>query len=285
MTRWTCGRFALDLQRPAVMGVLNLTPDSFSDGGRYAGVPDALAHAQQMVRDGAAILDIGAESTRPGAAPVAPEEEWARLREVLRELVTWRVPISVDTRHAQTMTRALEAGADIINDISGFAAAASRAAVARSACGLVVMHMQGEPATMQAEPVYDDVVADVTRVLAQRLQALREAGVAASRLCVDPGYGFGKTAQHNLQLLRRQSELCSLGVPVLAGLSRKSTIGLITGRAVGDRLAGSLAAALWAVSRGARVVRVHDVRETVDALKVWLSCETGTIASVAKPSD
>lgn len=264
-----CGRFELSLDRPFVMGIVNLTPDSFSDGGSYADSQAAIAAARRMVEDGADILDLGAESTRPGAAAVDADEELRRLLPVIDGLADCGVPLSVDTRKVPVMLGALAAGADMINDIGGFTAPGAIDAVAPGSCGLCVMHMQGEPATMQQAPSYGDVVSEVEDFLRDRIDALRAAGVAAGRIVVDPGIGFGKTRWHNLQLLEALDELCGLGQPILVGVSRKSLIGELTGRPVERRLAGSLAAALAAVARGARVVRVHDVAETRDALRVW----------------
>lgn len=266
-----CGRFELDLTAPAVMGIVNTTPDSFSDGGRYAGADAAIAHGIALVAQGATLLDIGGESTRPGAAAVAPEEELARVLPVLEGLRNVGVPLSVDTRKPAVMQGALDAGADMLNDVRGFDQPEAIAIAASHArCALVVMHMHGEPATMQQRvPAYEDVAADVAQVLRTRCNALRAAGVAANRLVVDPGFGFGKTAMQNYQLLARLDVLRALGYPVLAGTSRKSMIGHATGKAVDQRLAGSIAAALGAVSRGAAIVRVHDVAETTDALAVW----------------
>jgi dihydropteroate synthase len=275
-----CGRFTLEvgaLARPLVMGVLNLTPDSFSDGGAFVELPAALAQAQAMVSDGVDIIDIGAESTRPGAPAISHEQEWARLAPVLEALVKWQVPISVDTYKTMTMRKAIETGCDMINCVAGFRAPGALEVVANSAVALCVMHMQGEPQTMQREPHYGDVVTEVHNFLQARVQALQAAGVALNRIVVDPGYGFGKTAEHNLSLLKQQSALLALGLPVLAGLSRKSTFGLIVKRPANQRLAASLASALFAAQQGARILRVHDVAETLDALNVWRACESGKI--------
>ena len=264
-----CGRFELDLSTPRVMGIVNLTPDSFSDGGRFPRLDDVLRHAERLIDAGADLIDVGAESTRPGAAPVPVDEEIARLRPFLDAMRDAPVPLSVDTRKAAVMRAAIDGGASMINDVAGFGSADARDAVAASGCALCVMHMQGEPATMNVDPHYDDVVGEVGGFLRERCDALVEAGVAHDRLLVDPGFGFGKTLGHNLALLRRLGEIAALGWPVLAGLSRKGMVGALTGRPVGQRLAGSVAAGLVAVERGARIVRVHDVAETVDALKVW----------------
>ena len=265
---WRCGRFTVDLSVARVMAILNLTDDSFSDGGRLTDPAQAIAAARQAVDAGADLLDLGAESTRPGAVAVSPEAEWARLEPVLAALATGPVPVSVDTRRPSVMVRAIEAGAAIINDIEGFRTPGAVEAVAGSAAGLVVMHMQGEPGTMQDDPVYGDVVAEVGGFLAERVRALRAGGVAAERIVVDPGFGFGKTLAHNLALA---GALPAIGriAPVLVGLSRKSMLGRLTGRPVDQRLGASIAAALASVAAGARIVRVHDVAETVSALKVW----------------
>jgi dihydropteroate synthase len=273
-----CGRYALDLSRPRVMGIVNLTPDSFSDGGRHATVDAGVAHAWQLLADGADILDLGGESTRPGAAEVAEADELARVLPVIEALRDCGVPLSIDTAKPAVMRAALAAGADMINDIWGFRQPGALEAVAGSACGLCAMHMQGEPRTMQAAPEYDDVVEDVLRFLRDQAARLEAAGVARGRISLDPGFGFGKTVQQNYRLLRELDRLVALGYPVLIGVSRKSMIGAVTGKAVEDRMAGSVAAALSAVQRGARIVRVHDVAATVDALKIW-----GTVETVATP--
>ncbi len=252
------------------MGILNLTEDSFSDGGRYRSPAEAVAAAMQMVEAGVDIIDIGAESTRPGAQPVSEREEWARLELVLTALVgQLDRPISVDTRHPAVMRLAIDAGAAIINDIGGFRLPEARVAVASAEVGLVSMHMQGdEPATMQAAPAYRDVCAEVGAFLLDSRQQLIEAGVAPARICLDPGFCFGKTLAHNLALFGGLRQWAAVA-PVLVGISRKSMLGTITGQPVDKRLAASLAAALAAVQAGADIVRVHDVAETVQALAVW----------------
>lgn len=276
-----CGRYRLSVgetARPLVMGVLNVTPDSFSDGGLFDAHDRAIAHARQMLADGADMIDIGGESTRPGAPPLSVEEELTRVLPVLDALRDCGKPLSVDTRRAIVMREVLNAGADMINDISGFRDADSLAAVSDSTCAICIMHMQGDPQSMQLSPHYQDVVAEVSEFLLDQLNAAIAAGIDQDRVCIDPGYGFGKTAEHNLTLFHHQSLLQqSIGVPLLAGLSRKSTIGLITGRSVQERLAGSLAAAVVAAERGARIIRVHDVAETVDALKVWQAARSGAL--------
>ncbi len=269
-----CGRFrpaiSGDAFRPLVMGILNVTPDSFSDGGQFAALDFALSHAEQMIADGVDIIDIGGESTRPGAPPVSPDEELRRVMPVVYALRDCGKALSVDTRRPRVMREVLAAGADMINDIAGFGDPDSLAAVSNSDCALCIMHMQGEPQSMQKAPHYDDLFAEVRDFLRERIDHALAAGIAAERICIDPGYGFGKTVEHNLKLLAWQEELQQvLGFPLLAGLSRKNTIGQITGKPVEQRLAGSLGAALVAATNGARIVRVHDVAETVDALKVW----------------
>ena len=249
------------------MGVVNVTPDSFSDGGRFEDAEAAIAHAHSLIDDGAHILDVGGESSRPGAAPVSVEEELRRVLPVVRQLRD--VPVSVDTRRPEVMRAALDFGASMINDIEALSAPGALEAVARSDCAVCLMHKQGEPATMQRDPHYDDVVGEVKAFLEQRVKAARDAGIAADRIVVDPGFGFGKTVAHNLQLLRDLEKFSSLELPLLAGLSRKSSLAKITGRAVGERLAGSLAMALLALQGGARILRVHDVKETRDVIAVW----------------
>ena len=268
-TTLRCGRFSLDLSTPRVMGIVNLTPDSFSDGGKFETADAAIAAAERLIAEGADLIDLGAESTRPGAAPVPVDVELARLMPVVTALRDASVPLSIDTMKPDVMARALDVGASMINDVRAFDSIDARRAVADRDCALCVMHMRGTPQDMQADPRYDDVVAEVTDFLRAKTEALRGAGVAADRILIDPGFGFGKTVDHNLALLERLEVLAGLGYPVLAGLSRKGMIGRLTGREPIDRLAGSVAAALAAVSRGASVVRVHDVAATVDALKVW----------------
>jgi dihydropteroate synthase len=265
-----CGRFRLPLgDRPLVMGVLNMTPDSFSDGGRYQSLDAALSCAEQMIADGVDIIDVGGESSRPGARALPLEEELERVMPVVYALRDCGKPLSVDTYKPPVMREALAAGADMINDINGFRAEGALTAVSESECAICIMHMLGTPATMQGEPEYGDVTAEVRDFLLEWVAHSERAGVARSRICIDPGFGFGKTVAHNLELLRNLKQFSVAGLPVLAGLSRKSTIGALTGRAVDQRLAGSVAAMLAAVARGARIVRVHDVAATVDALKVW----------------
>ena len=253
------------------MGIVNVTPDSFSDGGRYADASAACAHCDRLVAEGADILDIGGESTRPGARLPDTAEQLARVLPVLRHAVTLGVPVSVDTADAVVMRAALECGVDILNDVRALQApGALEAAASHPGVGICLMHMQGEPGSMQAAPHYDgDVVAEIARFLAERRDAAVAAGIALERIALDPGIGFGKTPEHNLAIATGQAALHALGCPLLLGWSRKSTLGQLTGRAVGERLAASIAAALAAVRQGAAIVRVHDVAETVDALKVW----------------
>lgn len=252
------------------MGILNVTPDSFSDGGRYAALDASLSHAEEMIEAGVDIIDIGGESSRPGAAPVSLQQELDRVMPLIFALRDCGKALSIDTYKPEVMREAIAAGADMINDINGFRAEGALQAVQDADCGLCVMHMQGEPQTMQAHPQYADVVAEVWEFLADRTGQMQQAGIAPQRLCIDPGFGFGKTLEHNAMLLKNIDALQDgLGFPVLAGLSRKSTIGALTGRPVEQRMAGSLAGALAAVMHGARIVRVHDVAETADALKVW----------------
>lgn len=269
-----CGRFQLPLSKPLVMGILNLTPDSFSDGGRYISLEAAISHAEQMIAQGVDIIDIGAESSRPGAAPLPLSEELDRVMPVVYALRDCGKPLSIDTYKPQVMKEVLAAGADMINDINGFRAAGAMSAIKESDCALCIMHMQRDPLTMQLQPEYGNVLEEVIEFLEERVAALRQEGITESRLCVDPGFGFGKTIEHNLLLLKNIDAIQKrLQLPVLAGLSRKSTIGVLTGKPVEERMAGSVAAALAAVRYGARLVRVHDVAETVDALKVWAAVE------------
>ncbi|MEO6278501.1 dihydropteroate synthase [Roseateles sp.] len=274
---WQTRRFRIDLSRPKVMGIVNVTPDSFSDGGRHDDDRTAIAHCERLVAEGADILDIGGESTRPGAPRVDADSEWARIVKVLAAAVTLGVPVSVDTCKPEVMRHALDAGADIINDVQALQLRGALAAVAGSGAGVCLMHMRGEPASMMDLAVYGDVVVEVGAFLGQRAQAARDAGIPADCIALDPGYGFAKTAEHNLQLLAGQQRLTELGYPLLVGWSRKRTLGDITGRPVDQRLPASLAAALRAVSAGANVIRVHDVAATVDALKVWAAVDAATI--------
>jgi dihydropteroate synthase len=267
---WQTSRYSIDLRVPRVMGIVNVTPDSFSDGGRFLHAAAAIAHAEQLVVEGADLLDIGAESTRPGARAPDTVEELSRLVPVLQGVLQLGVPVSVDTSNPDVIRQVLDMGVDVINDVRALQRPGALQALARHpAAGLCLMHMRGEPGTMQDEPLYDDVVAAVRDFLRERLQAALDLGIRAERIVLDPGIGFGKTVGHNLSLLRRQAELMHLGRPLLVGWSRKSTLGALTGRPASERLHASVSAALLAVHAGARLVRVHDVAATVDALKVW----------------
>ena len=270
-----CGALRLDLARPRVMGILNVTPDSFSDGGKFFDREQALDHARRMVADGADIIDIGGESTRPGALPVREDVELERVIPLIEALAREGMRVSVDTVKPAVMRAALTAGAGMINDVRALREPGAIDAVAAGRAAVCLMHMQGEPRTMQAEPYYVDVVKDVREFLVERALACEAAGIARDRIVIDPGFGFGKTVAHNLALLRSLDVFKATGYPVMAGISRKSMLGWIAGRDVKERVAASVAAALAAVTRGASIVRVHDVRETVDALKVWCAIETG----------
>jgi len=263
-----CGPFSLGLERPALMGVLNVTPDSFSDGGRFMDSASAIEHAHRMLDEGADILDIGGESSRPGAQAVSEAEELRRVLPVLEALRGLKIPISVDTRRPRVMREALRAGAAMINDIEALAMPGALQAVRDSACAVCLMHKRGDPATMQEKPRYGDVVRDVHAYLEAAVRRAESAGIDRERIVADVGFGFGKTVAHNFELLRRLHEFSDLGVPLVAGWSRKSALGALTGRPVGERLAASVAAALLAAQGGARILRVHDVRETQDALAV-----------------
>ena len=271
---WQAGRFRIDLSAPKIMGLVNLTPDSFSDGGTYSrSARAALAHAERLLAEGAHNLDIGGESTRPGAAHVSPEEEWVRLQPVVEEIAKWNVPLSVDTRRSAIMQRLLGDGlSDIINDISALEDnGAIELLAAHPDIGICLMHMQGLPETMQNNPQYQDVVAEVAGYLKARAQACQAAGICSERIVLDPGIGFGKNLQHNIQLMRHLPDLqAQTDLPLLIGVSRKRMIGEITGEAEpAQRIHGSVAAALYAAERGAAILRVHDVKATADALKVW----------------
>lgn len=275
---WQAGRFELTWQpgMPLIMGIVNVTPDSFSDGGKHNEAKPAIAHAEQLLKEGAAILDLGGESTRPGAQAVDAATEWARLEPVLKEVLTWNVPLSIDTMKTEVMKKALDLGADILNDVNGFRAEGAEALAAASNCGLVVMHMQGEPRTMQHTPVYTDVVLQVYDFLQGRLDVLNAKGVTLQRMLVDPGFGFGKTLEHNIVLMRATQSFANQGAGVLVGVSRKRMIGEICNQPdPGLRVAGSVAAALYAAGQGAAVLRVHDVRATVDGLAVQRAFSAG----------
>lgn len=269
-----CGRFQFDFsgpqgKGPLVMGIVNVTPDSFSDGGKHLQHDAALTHALQLIAEGADILDIGGESTRPGAKPVSIQEEMDRVLPLIEKLRDAAVPVSIDTFKPEVMQAAIAAGAQMVNDINALQDAEATNAVAAGHVAVCLMHKQGNPQTMQEQPVYQNVVAEVGSFLAERIAAAEAAGIQRDRIVIDPGFGFGKTLAHNLALLQRLNELTMLGVPVLTGLSRKSMLGALTGQDVGQRLPASVAAALIAVQHGAHIVRVHDVRATVDALKIW----------------
>jgi dihydropteroate synthase len=264
-----CGRFQLELGQPRIMAIINLTDDSFSGDGYSADTRSALARAERALEEGADMLDVGAESSRPGSDPVSEAQELERVVAFVDAARALGVPLSIDTVKPAVMRAALAAGADMINDVNGFRTPGAVEAVAAGQAGLCVMHMKGEPRTMQHDPQYEDVVADVAAFLDARVAALVAAGVARDRIVLDPGFGFGKSTVHNYTLLRELQRFSSGGLPVLAGMSRKSMLGAVTGRAVDERLAASVAAALIAVQHGAAIVRVHDVAATRDALRVW----------------
>ncbi|MNJ96090.1 Dihydropteroate synthase [compost metagenome] len=272
-THLQCGRYRLSVYaaaRPLVMGILNITPDSFSDGGKYHMLDTALSHAEEMIAAGVDIIDIGGESSRPGSLAVSLKDELDRVMPLVYALRDCGKPLSIDTYKPEVMRETIAAGADMINDINGFRAPGALQAVADSDCGLCVMHMQNDPQSMQLQPEYDDVVAEVREFLRERIGLMEQAGIARERICIDPGLGFGKTLAHNIALLKNTAELqAALRSPMLIGLSRKTMIGALTDKPVEQRMAGSLAGALAAVAHGARIVRVHDVAETVDALRVW----------------
>ena len=283
---WQTTRFQIDLSRVRVMGIVNVTPDSFSDGGQHDSAAAALAHCERLLADGADMLDIGGESSRPGAKPISAKEELARLLPVLQGAVQLGCPVSVDTTKPEVMQSVLDLGADIVNDINALRDPLALSIVsAHTACGVCLMHMRGLPASMQAQPAYADVVSEVAAFLRQRAKLLGLHGVSAQRVVFDPGIGFGKSVEHNVELLKRQRELVALGRPLLVGWSRKSTLGFITGRGVALREAASVAAALAAVQHGARILRVHDVAATVDALKVWQSAGLGSETIRAQEND
>ena len=267
---WQTTRFTLDLSRPHVMGIVNATPDSFSDGGQHASMAAALRHCEQLLNEGADILDIGGESTRPGSPAVGLQEELARVLPLVRAAVGLGVPISVDTYKSEVMQAVLDMGADIVNDIWALRQpGALQTMTQHPRCGVCLMHMHGAPQTMQVTPMVGDVVPQVRSFLEQAALSLEASGIEKARIVLDPGIGFGKSVKQNFALLAHQSDLLALGYPLLAGWSRKSSLGAVTGLDVEQRLLPSVAAALLAVERGARIVRVHDVRETVQALAVW----------------
>ena len=264
-----CGQFQFELSRPLVMGIVNATPDSFSDGGLHLSRDAALVHAHQLIAAGADIIDIGGESTRPGATPVSVQQELDRVLPIIEGLRGIGVPISIDTFKPEVMRAAIAVGAQMVNDVNALQDEAAMLAVAQSDVAVCLMHKQGDPRSMQAQPRYQNVLAEVSAFLRERIAATQAAGIDIDRMVIDPGFGFGKSVAHNFSLLANLSELAELGVPVLAGLSRKSMLGAVTGQGVGERMPASVAAALIAVQRGASIVRVHDVRATVDALKIW----------------
>ena len=281
---WRCGRFLFELgqrqanrQRPLVMGILNATPDSFSDGGRFYAKDDAVRQAEAMIAAGVDLIDIGGESTKPGAIPVSLQEELDRVLPIIEAIKDCGVALSIDTYKAETMRQALLAGVDCVNDIWALRQLGAEQVVLDSAlahnCGIVLMHMQCDPITMQLNPNYVNVVSEVNAFLMERTQSLIEQGIAVERIAIDPGFGFGKSLEHNLKMLQEFSKFTQNGYPVLAGISRKSMLGKITGREVGDRLVPSVAAAVLAAERGASIVRVHDVPETIDALTLWAAAQ------------
>ncbi|MDZ7652354.1 MAG: dihydropteroate synthase [Burkholderiaceae bacterium] len=279
MLVWHCGAHRISLASPRIMGIVNVTPDSFSDGGQFFDADAALSHARRLIDEGADILDIGGESTRPGAPAVGIDEELRRVLPLIEALRTANVPLSIDTSKPEVMSAALAAGACIVNDVFALRTPGAVETVAAHDCGVVLMHMQGTPRTMQVAPQYHDVVVEVGLFLRARSAVLQAAGVAAERIALDPGFGFGKTPAHNWTLLARLADLDVGGAPILAGVSRKSMLGHVTGRPVTDRLAASVAAALVAVQRGAAIVRVHDVAATRDALAVWQTIKNNEGAS------
>jgi dihydropteroate synthase len=270
---WRCGRFLFDfnkLQRPLVMGILNATPDSFSDGGKFTNTGDAIAQAERMIASGVDLIDVGGESTRPGAEPVSLQEELDRVLPVIEALKGCGTPLSIDTYKAETMRQALLAGVDCVNDIWALRQEGALDAVFENiSCGIILMHMQRDPQTMQFDPEYGDVIADVMQFLNERAELLVQKGIDRSRIAIDPGFGFGKSLEHNLNILANFSAFSKLSYPVLAGISRKSMLGKITGKDTNERVAASVAAAVMAADRGAKIIRVHDVPETIDALMVW----------------
>lgn len=263
-----CGRFTLSLDRPLIMGIVNVTPDSFSDGGHFYSPELAIEHAMLLIEQGADLLDVGGESTRPGAPAVGIEEELNRILPVLEGLNDCAVPLSVDTLKPEVMRAAIRAGADMINDVNALRAEGALQAVAESGVAVCLMHMQGQPGTMQHSPLYQDVVAEVKTFLGERIAAAERAGIQRNRMLIDPGFGFGKTLEHNVGMLKRLDAFTRLGVPLLAGLSRKSMLGLLTGLPVEERMVPSVAAAVIAAMKGANILRVHDVKETRQALQI-----------------
>jgi len=266
---WRTTRFDLDVSHPLVMGIVNVTPDSFSDGGLLASSAGAISHAETLFEEGAHILDVGGESTRPGATSLSADEEWQRIRPVLQQVVKWGIPVSVDTYHPQTMKKALDLGVDIVNDVWAFRQKGALEAVASSRCGLCMMHMHGEPATMQLHPMVGNVIGELSGFFQTQLALIDEVGIDQSRVVLDPGIGFGKTVEQNFEILRKQSQLLHFGQPLMVGWSNKSSLGAVSGLPVDQRLVPSVVAAVLAVERGARILRVHAVAKTVAALSVW----------------
>jgi dihydropteroate synthase len=266
---WRTTRFDLDVSYPLVMGIVNVTPDSFSDGGLLASSAGAISHAETLVEEGAHILDVGGESTRPGATSLSADEEWQRIGPVLKQVVKWDIPVSVDTYHPQTMQKALDLGVDIVNDVWAFRQKGALEAVASSRCGLCMMHMHGKPATMQLRPMVGNVMDELSVFFQTQLALIDEAGIDQSRVVLDPGIGFGKTVEQNFEIMRKQSHLLHFGQPLMVGWSNKSSLGAVSGLPVDQRLVPSVVAAVLAVERGARILRVHAVAKTVAALSVW----------------
>ncbi|MDD3380403.1 MAG: dihydropteroate synthase [Rugosibacter sp.] len=275
MRKFQCGRYMLDLSRPRIMGIINLTDDSFSGDGWQGQTEATIAHGLQLRDEGADMLDLGAESSRPGAVPVSAQQEIDRLLPVLQGLATCGVPLSVDTTKPEVMRMVLAHGADMINDIQALCAPGALELLAESAAGICLMHKQGSPQTMQQNPHYNDVVKDVTNFLAERVTAMQAAGISLARVCIDPGFGFGKTPEHNLRLLQHLDQLSVLKIPLLVGLSRKSVLGVVTGREPKERVAAGIAAHVLAMVKGARILRVHDVAATRDAVAIYNAVETG----------
>lgn len=273
-----CGRFELDLARPRIMAIINVTPDSFSGDGLGRNLDAALRRCEEAVKAGADLLDLGGESTRPGSESVSEQEELDRVVPLVERLASWEVPVSVDTVKPAVMRATLAAGASLINDINGFRAPGAIEALRDSEAAACVMHMQGEPRSMQAQPKYEDVVGEVLDFVAQRVAELQRQGIETGRITIDPGFGFGKTLDHNLALFHALDRFAATPWPVLIGVSRKTMLGAITGRPTGERTTASVAAALMAVERGARIVRVHDVASTRDALAIWEAVENVTVS-------
>ena len=266
---WQTTRFSVPLERPLIMGIVNVTPDSFSNDRVDFDLESAVKRASILLSEGANILDVGGESTRPGSKPLSSDEEWRRVEPVLQELLKWNIPISIDTYHARNMERALDCGVDIVNDIYALRTKGALEAVATHSCGICLMHMHGEPLSMQNYPMTGDVTHQVSSFIADRLNATDEVGISRNRIVIDPGVGFGKTVEQNFQLLRDQSDFLEFKLPLMVGWSRKSSLGAVTNLPVNERVIPSVVAALIAVQKGATVIRVHDVKETVSALKVW----------------